>query len=69
MQTYDQWKFEEGCLKSRWDLPEFFRKVNITYHTKDSFKDGYFDPAKKGREFIIDCNDRILEWVPDIISS
>jgi hypothetical protein len=53
--------------KSQWELPDFFKDLRITYHTKDSFKDGYFDSAKKGQEFVIEDNDKLTEWVKSSI--
>lgn len=60
---YGSFKYNEGLVltkkgetRSRWDLPEFFKDVNITYHTKNSFKENYFLSAGRGQEFIIDDN-------------
>ncbi len=58
---------KKGHKKSQWDLPNYFKDVKITYHSKDSFKDGYFDSAKKGQEFVIDANDDIINWTKNII--
>jgi len=60
---------KDGETRSRWDLPNYFKDVSITYHTKSSFKNGYFDSAKKGQEFIIECNSNIINWVKEIIKA
>jgi hypothetical protein len=53
---------KKGLSRSKWNLPNFFKKINITHHSKSSFKDGYFESAKIGQEFIISENDRVIEW-------
>ena len=60
---------KEGESKSRWDLPEYFKDVEITYHTNNSWKDNYFQSASKGQEFIINANNKIINWTKRIISS
>lgn len=60
---------KDGESRSRWSLPEFFKEVNISYHTADSFKENYFDSAKKGQEFVVECNDNIIEWAENILKS
>jgi len=60
---------KDGETRSRWDLPEYFKNVTITYHSKESFKNGYFDSAKKGQEFIIENNCNINNWAKDIIKA
>lgn len=71
-----------GCLKykqslvltkkdeprSNWNLPDFFREVRISYHSKKSFKDNYFDSAKRGQEFVIEDNDKIIDWAKNLIA-
>jgi hypothetical protein len=77
---YDVFKFntdliltKNGETKSKWDLPDFFKDVTITHHNKSSFKENYFQSANIGQEFIIDCNDNvinydnIINWVKNII--
>jgi len=58
---------KDGETRSRWDLPEYFKDITITYHSKESFKNGYFDSAKKGQEFIIEGNNNITNWAREII--
>jgi hypothetical protein len=58
---------KQGESRSRWSLPECFKDVNISYHTADSFKHEYFDSAKKGQEFVVECNGKIIEWAKDIL--
>jgi hypothetical protein len=60
---------KRGCSKSKWNLPPFFSEVNISYHSEKSWnwKDGYFQSAKRGQEFVIQRNKKIEDWVKDII--
>lgn len=59
---------KEGENKSHWDLPEIFKEVKISYHSQDSFKNNYFDSAKKGQEFVIESNNKIIEWVGNLLT-
>lgn len=56
-----------GSSRSKWELPEYFKDVYISYHTKNSFKNGYFQSACKGQEFVISDDDRVTEWAKKII--
>ena len=58
---------KNGETKSRWNLPDCFKNVDITYHCKSSFKDGYFQSVAKGQEFIVDCSNEILEWAKELL--
>ncbi len=58
---------KKGLSKSKWDLPELFRNIEISYHSPKSFKDGYFQSAAKGQEFIIDESLSVTEWATKII--
>ncbi len=59
---------QEGLTKSKWDLPDFFKNTNISYHSKNSWKDGYFQSAAKGQEFVVDVTPEIYDWLIDILS-
>ena len=56
-----------GMTRSKWELPEVFRDLNISYHSKDSFKLDHFQSAAKGQEFVIDANDSLINWVKQIV--
>jgi len=58
---------QAGQSRSRWGLPEFFRELNISYHTPNSFKSGYFQSAAKGQEFVIQPDSRLTEWAKDVV--
>ena len=57
-----------GQTKSRWLLPEFFKKVNISCHSADSFKpEGYFQTVRIGQEFVVSESKEVTEWAKNII--
>ena len=57
-----------GMPKSRWKLPDFFRDVNISCHSKDSWKpEGYFQTVRIGQEFVVSEDPRVTEWAKNII--
>ncbi len=58
---------KEGEIKSKWALPDFFKETNISFHKKDSWKDGYFQSAGRGQEFVMKATPQIEEWARDII--
>ena len=58
---------KKGCSRSKWDLPDFFKSAEISHHSSQSFKDGYFDSAKIGQEFVISDNEMIKDWAIEII--
>lgn len=57
---------KEGMSKSKWNLPSFFKEVDISYHP-DPWKDNYFQSAAKGQEFVMEACPEVLEWVKQII--
>ncbi len=57
-----------GMTKSRWLLPDFFKEVSISCHSKDSFKpEGYFQSVRIGQEFVVSEDARVTEWAKKII--
>lgn len=57
-----------GMSKSRWKLPDFFKEVTISCHTKDSFKpEGYFQSVPIGQEFVVSESPKVTEWAKKII--
>lgn len=57
---------KDGMSKGKWDLPEFFKDVKISYHPHP-WKDGYFKSADKGQEFVLDATPEIIDWAKHII--
>lgn len=58
-----------GMSRSKWKLPEIFRGLSITYHTQNSWKDGYFQSAARGQEFVVEENDAISKWAQNLINN
>ena len=58
---------KEGMSKSKWNLPDFFKDLSISYHTKDSFQEFFFQSAAKGQEFVIDADDKLIDWTKELI--
>ena len=57
-----------GYSRSRWVLPrDVFADREITYHSPASWKDGYFQSAARGQEFVLDANDSVLQWCRDVV--
>ncbi len=57
-----------GETKSRWLLPDFFKEVEISCHSKDCFKpEGYFQSVRIGQEFVVSEDPRVTEWAKGII--
>ena len=60
---------KEGAARSKWILPDCFRNIEISYHTKKNWKEGYFQSAARGQEFVIQDGEAILEWVESLFDS
>jgi len=58
---------KKGFTKSKWNLPSFFKEVNISYHSKKSFTSEYFQSAAKGQEFIIEESEKVSDWARKLI--
>lgn len=55
-----------GMSRSKWDLPEIFKKFQIEYHKPTSFKDDYFKSAHKGQEFVIKEHPDLTLWTENL---
>lgn len=60
---------KKGYSRSKWELPDFFKDLQISYHTQNSWKSDYFDSAKIGQEFVIEENSKVEEWVHNLINN
>lgn len=58
---------KEGCPRSKWDLPDILRDKKITYHSPASWKDGYFQSAHRGQEFVIEEDHDVEMWAKGLI--
>jgi hypothetical protein len=46
---------------------DFFKEIEMTYHSQNSWKDYGFKSADKGQEFVFTPNAEALDWIKDII--
>jgi hypothetical protein len=61
---------KEGYSKSIWKLPEFFKEVKISYHSKNAWReDGTFKSIGRGQEFVVEENDKVEKWVKNLIEN
>jgi hypothetical protein len=58
---------KKGLSRSKWYLPDCLRDVEISYHNKNSWRNGYFQSAAIGQEFVIKDNEKIEEWAKSVI--
>jgi hypothetical protein len=59
---------KEGCSRSKWELPNFFKNINISYHSKKSWKpEDYFKSADIGQEFVIEDSVEVENWAKQLI--
>lgn len=56
-----------GLAQSRWRLLDWMESASISYHTKASIKESYFQSAAKGQEFVVDGGSLIQDWVESLI--
>lgn len=58
---------KDGFSRSRWDLPNCFKKALISYHSHKSWKEDYFQSAAKGQEFVVEATSEIQDWLKELI--
>ncbi|MCX4316101.1 MAG: hypothetical protein OSJ52_05610, partial [Lachnospiraceae bacterium] len=58
---------KKGMSRSRWSLPEEFKALSLTYHKENSWKEGYFQSACRGQEFVFEENEIVSNWACKII--
>lgn len=59
---------KKGFSRSKWDLPDFFKKIKISRHSQNSWrKEGYFKSVDIGQEFVIEDNKKIENWAKNLI--
>ncbi len=60
---------KDGCSRSRWELPEFFRDLSISHHSARSWKENYFQSVPIGQEFVVEESDLVAQWAKELITS
>lgn len=62
---------KDGETRSKWKLNPAFKdlhgKLNISYHSANSWKDDYFQSAARGQEFVIEKNQLVTDQVAELI--
>ncbi len=58
----------DGMSKSKWEVPEWFKNADITYHSEKNFKDDYFQSVSRGQEFIIKENENNAKWIKELLN-
>lgn len=58
---------KDGLSRSRWSLPDFMKKVKISYHSDKSWKEDYFQSAAKGQEFVVQADKHVINWTKELI--
>jgi len=62
---------KDGMSRRYWDLPDFFKKLKITYHSKNSWHNDsgveYFQSADIGQEFVIEESPDVEKWAKGLI--
>jgi hypothetical protein len=58
---------KEGLSRSKWHLPKIFQGLEITYHSKESWKEDYFQCALRGQEFVIEESNQINDFAKELI--
>jgi hypothetical protein len=53
--------------RSRWKLFDWMPNTSISHHHASSIKDGYFQSASIGQEFVIDANNDVIKWAESIL--
>lgn len=58
----------DGMSRSRWHLPRaVFGDRDISFHSPDSWRDGYFQSAARGQEFVMDASAAVLNWARGVL--
>ncbi len=65
--TKDNCSRSKWKIKSEWNIESFFENNTISYHSKNSIKDGYFQSACRGQEFVISETEKVTNWAKDLI--
>ena len=57
------------CRPTHWNLPKEVQGLDITYHSKNSQKEKYFQAASRGQEFVIEDCPQAEQWAINLIKS
>lgn len=60
---------KQGMTRSKWQVPDFFKDIAISYHSPESFCAGYFQSAKRGQEFVFEECPKAEKWASKMIET
>lgn len=60
---------KKGMSRSKWELPESFKGISLKYHNSSSWKDGYFQSAYRGQEFVFGEERIVEDWACNLIEN
>ena len=61
---------KDEMSRSKWNLhPGLFRHLYISYHKKESWKEGYFQSFPRAQEYVIHADQPVVDWALKLISS
>ena len=58
-----------GENRTHWELPVCLAGKNISYHSAKNVRDGYFQSAARGQEFVVEADEAILAWVRSLLEN
>lgn len=58
---------KQGLSRSKWCLPDCFIDAEISFHNRASWKDGYFQSAAIGQEFVVKDNEKVEVWAKNLV--
>ena len=67
--TKDNLSRSKWKINPEWDIDNFFENNTISFHSKNSIKDGYFQSVYRGQEFVISENDKVTQWAYNLIKN
>ena len=67
--TKDNLSRSKWKINPEWDIDNFFENNTISFHSKNSIKDGYFQSVYRGQEFVISENDKVTQWTYNLIKN
>lgn len=67
--TKDNLSRSKWKINPDWNIEKFFESNSISYHSKNNIKDGYFQSAYRGQEFVISENKNVTDWAYNLIKN
>lgn len=59
---------KEGCTRTIWNLPDFMKEIDISYHSPKNWTENGFKSVSRGQEFVISEDERVEQWAKEVIS-